>query len=184
LKCLAVRGTLVLIGAASGPPPAIEFATLATRSLSVIRPSVRHFTARPEELSRRAEDVFGWARQDVITTTIAGLPGHHHLHPDGYMSAQLMRSGRRHFSGDDMHPAEDDELAAAASGYLTYAGPYSVVADGLIAHHVEVSLLTNWIGGTQYRAARIQGSVLELGPPEPVLIDGQHRIARLVWRRA
>ena len=103
---------------------------------------------------------------------------------DGYMSAQLMRSGRPLFSGDDLHLAADDELAAAASGYLTYAGPYSVVADGLIAHHVEVSLLTNWIGGTQYRAARIQGSVLELAPPEPVLIDGQHRIARLVWRRA
>jgi NADPH:quinone reductase len=53
-------------------PPAIEFATLAARSLSVTRPSVTHFTARPEELAWRAEDVFGWAREGVITTTIAG----------------------------------------------------------------------------------------------------------------
>ena len=104
--------------------------------------------------------------------------------PDGYMSAQLMRSGRPRFSGDDMHLAPNDELAAAASGYLTYAGPYSVVRDGLIAHHVEVSLLPNWIGGTQYRAARLCGSVLELSPPEPVLIGGQPRNARLVWHRA
>jgi hypothetical protein len=103
--------------------------------------------------------------------------------PDGYMSAQLMRSGRPRFSGDDMHLAPDDELAAAASGYLTYAGPYSVVRDGLIAHHVEVSLLPNWIGETQYRAARLYGSVLELNPPEPVLIGGQRRSARVVWRR-
>jgi NADPH:quinone reductase len=72
LKSLAVRGTLVVIGAASGPPPAIEFPTLAARSLSVIRPSVAHFTARPGELAWRAEEVFGWARQGVITTTIAG----------------------------------------------------------------------------------------------------------------
>ena len=104
--------------------------------------------------------------------------------PDGYMSAQLMRSGRKRFSGDYMQLAPNDELAAAASGYLTYAGPYSVVGDGLIAHHVEVSLLPNWIGGTQYRAARLSGSVLELGPPEPVLIDGQRRNLRLVWHRA
>jgi hypothetical protein len=104
--------------------------------------------------------------------------------PDGYMSAQLMRSGRKRFSGDDMQLAPNDELAAAASGYLTYAGPYNVVRDGLIAHHVEVSLLPNWIGGTQYRAAHLSGSVLQLGPPEPVLIDGQHRNLRLVWHRA
>jgi NADPH:quinone reductase len=71
LKSLAVRGTLVVIGAASGPPPAIEFPTLAARSLSVIRPSVAHFTARPGELAWRAKEVFGWARRGVITTTIA-----------------------------------------------------------------------------------------------------------------
>ena len=104
--------------------------------------------------------------------------------PDGYMSAQLMRSGRPRFSGDDMHLAPNDELAAAASGYLTYAGPYSVVRDGLIAHHVEVSLLPNWIGGIQYRRARLHGSQLELSPPEPLLIGGQLRIANLIWRRA
>ena len=104
--------------------------------------------------------------------------------PDGYMSAQLMRSGRPRFSGGDMQLAPEHELAAAASGYLTYAGPFSVVRDGLIVHHVEVSLLPNWIGGTQYRAARLYGSVLELGPPEPVLIGGQRRSARLVWQRA
>jgi NADPH2:quinone reductase len=71
LKSLAVRGILVVIGAASGPPPAIEFPTLAARSLSVMRPSVAHFTARPGELAWRAEEVFGWARQGVITTAIA-----------------------------------------------------------------------------------------------------------------
>jgi hypothetical protein len=104
--------------------------------------------------------------------------------PDGYMSAQLMRSDRPHLSGDDMHPDRLDELAAAAGGYLSYSGPYSVVGDGLIAHHIAISLLPNWIGGTQYRAARLHGSVLELSPPEPILIGGQHRNARLVWRRA
>src|SRR6476646_6142344 len=77
-----------------------------------------------------------------------------------------------------------DHLAAAANGYLSYAGPYSLVDDGLIAHHIDVSLLPNWIGGTQYRAALLHGSVLELSPPEPILVGGQRLNARLVWHRA
>jgi Lipocalin-like domain len=103
--------------------------------------------------------------------------------PDGYMSAQLMRSDRLKLSDDDMQPDSLDELAAAASGYLSYSGPYRVVRDDLIAHHIAISLLPNWIGGTQYRAARLHGSVLELSPPAPILIGGERLNARLVWRR-
>jgi hypothetical protein len=104
--------------------------------------------------------------------------------PDGYMSAQIMRAGRTPFDRDDPHLAHDNELAAAAAGYLSYSGPYAVVDDGLIAHHVELSLLPNWIGGIQYRTARLQDSQLELSPHEPLLIHGQHRNAKLVWRRS
>jgi hypothetical protein len=103
--------------------------------------------------------------------------------PDGYMSAQLMRSGRTPLRHDDADSAEHDELAAAARGYFSYAGPYSVVRDGLIAHHVALSLIPNWIGTTLYRAARLNGSRLELSPPEPTLIDGERRMANLLWRR-
>lgn len=103
---------------------------------------------------------------------------------DGYMSAQLMRSDRTPFDRNDPHLAHDNELAAAAAGYLTYAGPYEVVNEGMIAHHVQLSLLPNWIGGIQYRKARLHDSRLELGPPEPLLIQGQLRTAKLVWRRA
>src|SRR5258708_710863 len=69
-----------------------------------------------------------------------------------------MRWGRTQFSGDDMHLSQDDELAAAAAGYLSYAGPFDIVNNGLLAHHIEVSLLPNWVGRTQYRTARLQGS--------------------------
>lgn len=80
--------------------------------------------------------------------------------------------------------ATGDELAAAARGYLAYAGPYSVLDDGVIAHHVDVSLLPNWIGGTQYRAAQVGDDRLQLGPAEPVLIKGKLRSGRLIWQRA
>jgi Lipocalin-like domain len=104
--------------------------------------------------------------------------------PDGVMSTQLMRSGRKPFTGSDPHQAQDDELAAAASGYLAYSGPFSITDDLLVAHHVVVSLLPNWVGGTQYHVAQFKGSRLELGPPEPTLIGGERRTANLVWRRA
>jgi hypothetical protein len=104
--------------------------------------------------------------------------------PDGYMSAQVMRSDRTPFDGEDPHGGHDYELAAAAAGYLTYAGPFRVVDDGLIAHHVEVSLLPNWIGKIQYRTAQLADSCLLLASPEPILIDGVKRTPKLVWRRS
>jgi len=101
---------------------------------------------------------------------------------NGYMSAQIMRSDRPQFHIGDLSAGNSEELAAAASGYLAYSGPYTVSKD-VICHHVEVSLLPNWIGGTQYRAAKIGDNHLQLGPTEPTLIDGQPENARLVWRR-
>jgi hypothetical protein len=41
--------------------------------------------------------------------------------------------------------------SARKASFWAYAGPYRVVGDGLIIHHVDVSLLPNWIGGTEYR---------------------------------
>jgi hypothetical protein len=73
--------------------------------------------------------------------------------PDGYMSAQIMRPDRRPFDLSDLIDTDKDELATAASGYMAYSGSFTVSDDGVIAHHVELSLLPNWIGGTQYRAA-------------------------------
>jgi hypothetical protein len=104
--------------------------------------------------------------------------------PDGYMSAQIMRAGRTPFDRDDPHLAQDNELAAAAAGYLSYSGPYAVVDDSLIAHHVRLSLLPNWIGGIQYRKARLHESKLELSSAEPLLIGGERRTAKLIWRRS
>lgn len=103
---------------------------------------------------------------------------------DGYMSAQIMRAERAPVArGDPLQLANNDELAAVARGYLAYAGPYSVLDNGMITHHVDVSLLPNWTGGTQYRAAQIGDDRLQLGPAEPVLIKGKLRNGRLIWQR-
>ena len=142
----------------------------------------------------RADLIGAWTLESYESSTIDGSQLTYPLGvdargiimytPDGYMSAQLMRSDRTPFDRADLQLAHDNELAAAAGGYLSYGGPFTVVDDGLIAHHVEVSLLPNWIGGIQYRKARLHDSCLELSSAEPILIDGQRRNAKLVWRRA
>jgi hypothetical protein len=141
----------------------------------------------------RANLIGAWTLESYVSTSADGSDEFYPLGPDargiimytpdGYMSAQLMRPDRTPFDRADPHLAHEDQLAEAAAGYLTYAGPFSVVEDGLIAHHVEVSLLPNWIGGVQYRTAHLQDSCLELAPPEPILLDGEPRYAKLVWRR-
>ena len=44
--------------------------------------------------------------------------------PDGYMSAQLMRSGRHGYDEPDIDGGTVQQAAAAAEGYLAYSGPY------------------------------------------------------------
>jgi hypothetical protein len=148
-------------------------------------------TTTAEDL--RTTIIGAWTLVSYESTALDGSDLHYPLGPDargiimytadGYMSAQIMRAGRDPFGSGDPHLAGDDEFASAARGYLSYTGPYTVLDGGLIAHHVEVSLLPNWVGGTQYRAAHLDDSHLELAPSAPIELDGGMRNARLVWRR-
>jgi NADPH2:quinone reductase len=73
LAALRIRGTLVVLGAASGPPPAIEVGALsAGGSLFLTRPTVVHHVRTPEELGRRAADVFGWIAAGDLRVSIGG----------------------------------------------------------------------------------------------------------------
>jgi NADPH:quinone reductase len=61
LAALRIRGTLVLFGAASGPVPPFDPQRLQHGgSLMLTRPTLGHFIADPAELTRRADDLFGW----------------------------------------------------------------------------------------------------------------------------
>jgi hypothetical protein len=72
--------------------------------------------------------------------------------PDGYMSAQLMRRDRPAYRRADIDGGTTEQTVAAASGYLAYSGPYTLdESTGAVYHHVGVSLLPNWLGGTQVR---------------------------------
>ena len=73
LASLRPRGVLVVYGAASGPTPLLDIPRLNTGgSLYVTRPTVVHYTATPEELRRRTNDLFGWLADGELRVHIGG----------------------------------------------------------------------------------------------------------------
>jgi hypothetical protein len=102
---------------------------------------------------------------------------------DGYMSAQLMRRDRQAYDRADIDGGTAEQIVAAASGYLAYSGPYRVDGStGVVHHHVEVSLLPNWLGGTQLRQGHLDGGTLVL-TADSTSRKGRTTHSRLVWRR-
>jgi NADPH2:quinone reductase len=71
IQSLAVRGTLVIYGTASGPPPLVDIQRLNTGgSLYVTRPTVVHYTRTPQELRDRAGDVFRWIAEGKLKVNV------------------------------------------------------------------------------------------------------------------
>ena len=102
---------------------------------------------------------------------------------DGYMSAQLMRRDRPAYDRAVTGGGTAEQMATAASGYLCYSGPFTVdEAAGVVSHHVGVSLLPNWVGGTQVRHGRLEGDALVLRA-EITSRGGASTAHVLTWRR-
>jgi NADPH2:quinone reductase len=73
LAALRPRGVLVLYGAASGQPAALELARLQTGgSLYVTRPTLVTYTRTRGELLDRARDVFDWIANGQLDVRIGG----------------------------------------------------------------------------------------------------------------
>lgn len=73
LDSLAVRGTLVLFGGASGPVPSFDPMRLNTGgSLKLTRPKLMDFTRTREELAARAAQLFGWIDDGKLSFRIGG----------------------------------------------------------------------------------------------------------------
>ena len=103
---------------------------------------------------------------------------------DGYMSAQIMRRDRPAFDRPDSDGGTTEQAAAAAAGYLAYSGPFEVdESTGVLQHQPRVSLLPNWLNGTQLRHATFDGDHLTLSAVTAAP-DGSETISTLLWKRA
>ena len=73
LDCLALRGTMVLFGAASGPVPPVDPQVLNRKgSLFLTRPTLAHHIATREELLWRAGETFGQVADGRLSVRIGG----------------------------------------------------------------------------------------------------------------
>ncbi len=73
LASLAVRGTLALFGASSGPVPPVDPQRLnAAGSVFLTRPNLAHFTRTPDEFAWRAGELLDAIADGSITITVGG----------------------------------------------------------------------------------------------------------------
>ncbi len=72
LASLAVRGTLALFGAASGPVPPLDPQRLnAAGSVFLTRPNLAHYTRTPDEFSWRAGELLTAIADGTLTVTVS-----------------------------------------------------------------------------------------------------------------
>ncbi|KAA1432118.1 quinone oxidoreductase family protein [Mycolicibacter arupensis] len=72
LASLAVRGTLALFGAASGPVPPVDPQRLnAAGSVYLTRPNLAHFTRTAEEFSWRTGELFAAVESGTLEVTVS-----------------------------------------------------------------------------------------------------------------
>lgn len=104
-------------------------------------------------------------------------------HSDGFMSVQIMSSGRPAYAAGDIHAGPTNAVAAAAKGYLAYSGSYRIYEDeNMVEHHMSVSLNPNWVGDNQPRYVKFNEDLLTINS-QPVFIQGQEQNTQLIWKR-
>ena len=100
----------------------------------------------------------------------------------GFMSGTMQRAAPPNFAVADRLHATPAEKARAFDDYVTYCGRWEADGEDMI-HHIELSLLPNWIGESQRRHARWHG-------PDRVDLVGEWKIGARIrsavveWERA
>ena len=103
---------------------------------------------------------------------------------DGRMTVQAMDPRRPSWDRDAADEQRSAERTTAVDGYIAYAGRFEV-EDGpepVVVHHVEISLVPNWVGRPQRRAVALDGDHLRLTGP-PLDVGAGPAVPVLTWRR-
>ncbi|HVR32480.1 MAG TPA: lipocalin-like domain-containing protein [Acidimicrobiia bacterium] len=101
---------------------------------------------------------------------------------DARMWATLQRRDRPRLGTGTLAAATAEQRGAAAAGFLSYAGRYTVDGDR-VTHHVEVSLFPDWVGDQQVRLIGWEQGDLVLSTPPETTTGGRTVVNRLRWRR-
>ena len=121
--------------------------------------------------------------EDVATGAKTNMFGDHpsgclSYGPDCRMYAILVKEGRK--APDTLVP-NDAERVDLYSGFIAYAGTYSIEGDK-VSHHIDASRNQSWTGTTQVRQFRIDGNSLYIRTlPATDPMTGEETSAVLVW---
>jgi hypothetical protein len=106
-------------------------------------------------------------------------------HPEGYVSAQLMRRDRRPFASGDWSAGSATDYEAEATSYFAYCGPFQTDDDSqTVIHSAEVSLFPNWVSQVLRRQVTIGEDHLQLSTVDPYVSGGKTVHACMSWKRA
>lgn len=100
---------------------------------------------------------------------------------EGWMSATIMGGERASFDTEYGRDEGVAEKVAAFESYLSYAGRYTFAGDRVI-HHVEVSLIPDWVGTDLIRLAEFHDDRLILSTL-PSTRGETTRTTVITWRR-
>lgn len=110
------------------------------------------------------------------------VDGHLTYTADGRMWAALQRRDRPPLGTGTLAAASAEQRAAAAAGYLSYGGRYTVDGDRVV-HHVDTALFPDWVGRKQVRLVEWDGDELILATLPETSVGGRTVVNRLRWRR-
>jgi len=133
-------------------------------------------------------DRFTAADDDGVTIDVMGpgAIGFICYSGDGWVSVQILKPDRMRYDIPDVEGGTAEQTLSAARGLFTYAGRYTVDEENAIVyHHLEFSLIPNWIGSTQKRYIEKESEYVLVLSADPVRIgsDGKKRRSKLRWIR-
>lgn len=101
----------------------------------------------------------------------------------GRMSVQIMRRNRPLRPKAQSVENAIDAYKVILRGYVAYFGTYSVDASaGTMTHHVQASLVPEWVGTDLVRTYEFSGNRLILRTP-PAQLRGELMHGELIWER-
>jgi len=99
--------------------------------------------------------------ETVVDDKVVGYPlgenasGFIAYHPIGFMSVNISAPNRVRIATEDPFAGDPKLLAVDAKGYLSYCGPFSIVSENEVIHHLKLCSFENWVGTDQHRYAQL-----------------------------
>lgn len=96
---------------------------------------------------------------------------------DGSVTSLISYGGRKSLAVG----ATAQEQAEAFNTFLAYTGRYTLGNDR-VTHHIEISLIQNYVGKDLVRTLKTDGDQITLTTP-PTLVNGKIQTIELIWKR-